>query len=1553
MSNIKKQTSAPRTPQAPPNGPLSRIAAISRQLAPTSPFSTRAAPEDGPETLGRLKLGPDVDLPVFEPSNVLRLPAQRLLLDLEDPNVLSDLTWMAKKWQLGQDIFLLSPPGPYSRHLALTFSALLQVPFEYVSMHRDIGESELLQQRSLRAGGTLEYVDGPVVRAMKSGSLLIIEGVQRAERNVMPLLNNILENREANLADGTQLVPGDRVEGLRTAAEADGEAASRFIPVHPNFRTIALGLPTPPYTGLSLDPPFRSRFQSRWVESLVPSTGLAKYQVLPAAEEGPDVPRSLSISLAQRLHEFASLVKYHDRFARGADILPETERLPTMPQTTLPLLEDIAQLFPPAEPLAPPSTTKDLEGPPEPTYGPPQDGALQVPDFVRTRVEAGELEMLSRFPEPKPKGLVAQETRDLLGSAWPNLYTIEKPRKKLANDLLEKLGLDYGVGAGVGTMSTSDDGATGLLGYRLREVRRLSEVRALLIFQHAVKDDRRVEIEVACGPLAFRAVPELGKEYAVNNENIFVTPRLLSMLTIMSQLHAAGRDLALLPSAFAADADTIPQSSSSTTTAIGIFGAILGYPVESVWLWKDVGGNELIMRRVTTPEGDTTFEPSPLLKGAMEAKIVHLAGIDVLGPTVGSLSSLLQDRTLELWEGGRATLIENERAKFDGMPTIGPNALLPLHPAFRLIATSSTSKPEWLNEEVSTLFGFVSPSPMSDTEEREIVSRRAGCPPEQLELLFGFAARYRKLSSDPTLGLSKSRRLGTRSLIRIAQRMTAYPQSDLRTLIERSLMVDFLPRTSRDLVRTTLSECGLFARGAEGNFQYRAPEFLADPRTEGDTLIFEDLNAQGKAEAYARFPIFDAVKEGDAEGGHTLIPSTGKFYDNPTQSLLARDLAIDLDLKEHLLLLGNQGTGKNKIIDRLCELLRRPREYIQLSRDSSVNSILQIVQLEGGQLVYLDSPLVRAIKLGRICVVDEADKCSSAVTSIFRSLSERGQLTLPDGRQVRPPGSQGAEEDIIVHPNFRCVLLANRPGFPFLGNEFLSTLGEGFSPFAIANPDLNSEVRLLKQAAPSVSEDLIKRLDLAFHDLRGQFDAGLLNYPYSLRELLHIVRHLDRFPEESLVDVLLNTLSFDLHRPQAMEAVATALKRRGLDVKGLSISEVREKKEEELRKAAVAKGRVDFDPKKHGRDTDLSGPKEGKVDPQNKEHHGGNTWRGGTGGRDTAGLGGRGGFERLASGHEVKQISDELKRDVPEHIKEQARQMAREALAKKLAQEGLTQHEAATYEAYRLELEAPINHLVSVLQDLQANRKERTWLTRQQEGELDERRLTNALSGERSVFRRRQEAPPEVGAPQTKPKRIRFLVDCSASMYSMSYDGRLDREIKSVLMVMEAMSRVDSSKFVYDVVGHNGETDALPLVDAQKPPQNAGKRWKVLRDLTSSTQFTMSGDNTVEGIEAAVKGLAKEDAEGGGSDQGRYDDLLLIALSDANLGRYGITSQKLERALNKSRDKVKGAVIFIGGEMEAQRMAKELPGKAFNCQDLKTLPMLLSEILVGMVGREG
>lgn len=52
------------------------------------------------------------------------------------------------------------------------------------------------------------------VRAATEGRILVIEGVEKAERNVLPILNNLLENREMHLENGKLLIPAERFDKL-------------------------------------------------------------------------------------------------------------------------------------------------------------------------------------------------------------------------------------------------------------------------------------------------------------------------------------------------------------------------------------------------------------------------------------------------------------------------------------------------------------------------------------------------------------------------------------------------------------------------------------------------------------------------------------------------------------------------------------------------------------------------------------------------------------------------------------------------------------------------------------------------------------------------------------------------------------------------------------------------------------------------------------------------------------------------------------------------------------------------------------------------------------------------------------------------------------------------------------------------------------------------------------------------------------------------------------------------------------------------------------------
>ena len=159
-----------------------------------------------PQTVGTIQLG-DVLYDVPESRYPLRLPhlMDQGLLNTQDAFNLDNLHFMLQKYLLGQDIFLLSQPGPYARRLAMTFcryvlhcmqmqycvkeiqTSMINSEYEYIALHRDVGETELKQGREIRTKGNLVYVDSAAVRAVKHGRVLIIEGIEKAERGIMPV----------------------------------------------------------------------------------------------------------------------------------------------------------------------------------------------------------------------------------------------------------------------------------------------------------------------------------------------------------------------------------------------------------------------------------------------------------------------------------------------------------------------------------------------------------------------------------------------------------------------------------------------------------------------------------------------------------------------------------------------------------------------------------------------------------------------------------------------------------------------------------------------------------------------------------------------------------------------------------------------------------------------------------------------------------------------------------------------------------------------------------------------------------------------------------------------------------------------------------------------------------------------------------------------------------------------------------------------------------------------------------------------------------------------
>lgn len=290
----------------------------------------------------------------------------------------------------------------------------------------------------------------------------------------------------------------------------------------------------------------------------------------------------------------------------------------------------------------------------------------------------------------------------------------------------------------------------------------------------------------------------------------------------------------------------------------------------------------------------------------------------------------------------------------------------------------------------------------------------------------------------------------------------------------------------------------------------------------------------------------------------------------------------------------------------------------------------------------------------------------------------------------------------------------------------------------------------------------------------------------------------------------------------------------------------------------------------------------------------------------------------------------------------------------------------AMYRQYRHAVRRETRQLAQVLQAADAKRKERSWIRFREEGELDDSRLVEGLTGERTIYRVRGKNDDENPNEQRYPKRIRFLFDLSMSMsrYDSAYasrtllflspdmflgptqrrarslltgtDGRLRRSLQAACMLMESLHNLPH-KFEYSIIGHNGDSEHLPFVQDGAPPRSDDERALVLTRMKAACDFCDSGDHTLESLERAIAEIVKGKVA---------DEYIVFLLSDANLESYGITARDLTRLIRKD-PRVRVFIFFIGslGDQAAVLSRNVPPGHVMITLNTRDIPRNIKSCL--------
>jgi MoxR-like ATPase len=968
---------------------------------------------------------------------------------------------------------------------------------EYIALTQDTTESDLKQRREIITGGSAKFFDQAPVQAAIHGRVLIVEGLEKVERNVMPVLNNLLENREMSLEDGRFLMEAKRYDSL----SPDELERARAVRVHPRFRVLALGVPVPPFPGNPLDPPLRSRFQARRIDRCPTQALVAAMRVsdkdeggaLPGLDFSDDSAGTLAEvpvrSIRQLLDFSEALHAIGDAQAEGSGLAAQGiafHQLMYCGEVDVLSAARLLQLFP--------------------------DETLPM---VMPRI----------YPQECLYNLTSNDSLSLVnGILESSMPVVEGDRFYWCSNVER---------APAGSRAADRDGTDVILTFLgLPSAQPFNGPDSA---KHA--STHLVRCRGGEAPLGFPPIMAMGPSTQTTTEadGSVLDASHYKLLSSMLQSHSTGKDLCLMG-----------RKGSGKSFMARLFARVLGYaPLETLFVYQDMTARDLLQRRSTDEYGATTWMPTPLSIAIQTGRLAVLDGLQRLPlGTIAVLLRLLQDREITLFDGTRFMRHDRyDRLVRDmGLDEAQMEArrVFRVHPSFRVLALATPPQraEPWLTNEVLHLFHFFRISMEMATIEGQghaeqlINTIVPESDPSTSAALAAFGARMEGMESDRSSTVVSA--VSLRQMLRLARRSAAHPQ-ELHTSLSNACMLVYMPKAERDAVAAVLQECGVAPTDTETALTLDTPDIIVDD--EAGTLSIGAITT----------PL-------SSPNNPALVPDV-LFYNIPSHVRLLRSMLQDLLMGENLLLIGNQGVGKNKLTDKLLQLMRREREYIQLHRDTTVPSLTLTPTLIDGRIVWEDSPLVKAMTNGRILMVDEADKAPTEVVCVLKGLLEDGEILLGDGRRFITSRSSmwvlGA--DILpanvnrVHEGFKVIALANRPGYPFLGNDFFAEMGDIFAVFAIDNPDQQSEIEMLQAYSNgALPVATLFKLTSAFKDLRKMTEDGLLSYPYSTRELVNIVRHMSRFPDESVTQVLENVFAFDSFDSELRKALYDTFQKHGI-----------------------------------------------------------------------------------------------------------------------------------------------------------------------------------------------------------------------------------------------------------------------------------------------------------------------------------------------------------------------------------------------------------------------
>jgi nitric oxide reductase NorQ protein len=156
------------------------------------------------------------------------------------------------------------------------------------------------------------------------------------------------------------------------------------------------------------------------------------------------------------------------------------------------------------------------------------------------------------------------------------------------------------------------------------------------------------------------------------------------------------------------------------------------------------------------------------------------------------------------------------------------------------------------------------------------------------------------------------------------------------------------------------------------------------------------------------------------------------------------------ELRHPVLLKGPTGCGKSRFVEKMAEDLGRPLIEVACHEETSAVDLVGRFILKGGETIWQDGPIPRAMREGAILYLDEIAEAREDVVVVLHSLSDHRRSLF-----IERTG-----EKLIAPPEFMLVVSYN-PGYQRNLKELKPSTKQRFLALEFNYPQEDAEIEII------------------------------------------------------------------------------------------------------------------------------------------------------------------------------------------------------------------------------------------------------------------------------------------------------------------------------------------------------------------------------------------------------------------------------------------------------------------------------------------------------------